>query len=65
MSKKISLEVKSCAECPYYGYNNVVEEQQCNLLDKLLFFDDTNVLSKDRYIYSTPIIFKDCPLEDV
>jgi len=57
MTKKINLEINSCSECPYYGYNNEVDEKKCNLLDKLLFYSDTHINDKE-------VVFKDCPLEN-
>jgi hypothetical protein len=63
MAKKISLIINSCNECPYKQWNSYVEEFECKLLDKLIFYDEiSNKIDKEPY--SIPIIHKDCKLED-
>lgn len=63
MAKKINLIINNCEECPYFQWRSDLEEHECKLLDKLLFFDDYYNRSV-KQTSSEPTIYKDCPLDD-
>lgn len=57
--KVINIQISNCEECPHFGYNDFINENQCYKSQEILFFDDYTNENKE------PKIADSCPLEDL